>query len=131
MLSEAGGPIVLIAERDVFMRRALEKTLSSGFQLEFASTGTEAVEKARRLKPALVILEILLPEMDGFQVCRALREDPETSNIPLLVFSMLDVEQQALRAGADAFLYKPLRKKDMLETIERLLVGRQNGETNR
>jgi CheY-like chemotaxis protein len=114
---------ILIAERDPFMRDTLARSLGDRYQVEFVTSGQELVETARRHPPDLIILEILLPEKDGLQVCRELRKEARLAGVPVLVFSMLEMQDRALQAGATAFLKKPLRKSQMLLTIEQLLSG--------
>lgn len=114
-------PIILIGERDPFMRRALEQTLQGTFDLRFAEAGDELVELARQHPPDLIILEALLPRRDGLQACRDLKNDPATCHIPILCFTFLLIEERARLAGADAFLPKPLHAQALLETIHHLL----------
>src|SRR2546423_1538000 len=89
-LTRPGAPIVLIAERDRLVRDlesyALER---SGFRVEFADDGQEALARIRLSLPALLITEILLPRMDGLTLCRQLSEDPSTRDVPVIVFSVL------------------------------------------
>jgi|YelNatPaOPRAMG01_1025707.scaffolds.fasta_scaffold00008_22 CheY-like chemotaxis protein len=105
------------------MRDTLARSLGDRYQVEFVTSGQELVETARRHPPDLIILEILLPEKDGLQVCRELRKEARLAGVPVLVFSMLEMQDRALQAGATAFLKKPLRKSQMLLTIEQLLSG--------
>lgn len=114
-------PLILIGERDPFMRRALEQTLQGAFGLRFAEAGDELVELARQHPPDLIILEALLPRRDGLQACRDLKSDPATRHIPILCFTFLLIEERARLAGADAFLPKPLHAQALLETIHHLL----------
>jgi len=118
-------PLLLIGERDPFMRRALEQTLQDKFDLRFADGGDDLVEQARRQPPDLVITEALLPRRDGLQACRDLKSDPATRHIPILCFTFLLVEERARLAGADAFLLKPLREEVLVETIHQLLSQRK------
>ena len=114
-------PLLLIGERDPFMRRALEQTLQDKFDLRFADGGDDLVELARQRPPDAVILEALLPRRDGLQACRDLKSDPATRHIPILCFTFLLIEERARLAGADAFLLKPLREEVLVETIYQLL----------
>jgi CheY-like chemotaxis protein len=79
-----------------------------GFVVEFADDGEAALERARLDLPALVVTEILIPKLDGLALCRRLRDDPLTREIPVLVFSILAAEGRAREAGRRAFLRKPL-----------------------
>lgn len=118
-------PTLLIGERDPFMRRALEQTLQGKFELRFAEDGNEVLALARRHPPDLIILEALLPRRDGLQACRELKNDPATRHIPILFFTYLLLEERARLAGADAFLLKPLREEQFIETVHHLLSQRK------
>ncbi|OQX60557.1 response regulator [candidate division KSB1 bacterium] len=114
-------PRLLIGERDPFMRDLLQRVLAEQFEVEYAASGPVVLEKAKSFQPDLIILEILLPELDGFQVCQQLKDNPQTAHIPVLFFSMLLAEHRATQVGGDAFLIKPLRKEQFLKEIEKLL----------
>ena len=120
--------LILIAERDPFMRNVLARTLQEHFELAFADDGAAVLEQAKARQPALVILEALLPTLDGFQVCQQLKSEPTTRHIPVLFFTLLLAEERAAQVGADAFLLKPLRKEALLEAINRLLATWSAGE---
>ena len=93
----------------------------AGFAVEFADSGVEGLERARVLKPRIVITEILLPGLDGLSVCRDIRSDPAMEKVRVLVLSILSAERRALDAGADAFLKKPLDDARLVETVNALL----------
>lgn len=125
-------PRLLIAERDPFMRKTLTRTLEEHFELAFVEDGSAVLEQVRARPPALVILEALLPTLDGFQVCQQLKSDPATRRIPVLFFTVLLAEERAAQVGANGFLLKPLRKDALLETVHRLLAeasAREGGKT--
>lgn len=112
---------ILIGERDPFMRHALEHTLIHQFDLAFVEDGESLIQHAQSHPPDLIILEVLLPHKDGFQVCRELKSNPRTRHIPILCFTFLLAEERARLAGADAFLLKPLHKDLLINTIRSLL----------
>ncbi len=114
-------PSLLIGERDPFMRRALEKALKPHYTLTFADNGIQVLNLARTSRPKAIILEVLLPVQDGFQVCKRLKEDPQTRQIPVLFFTLLQASDRAFQAGADEFLLKPIRENLLLKTIQFLL----------
>ena len=90
-------------------------------QIEFASSGREALELVRHWKPDLVLLDIMMPEMDGYQVCRLIRSDPSTAELRVFMLTALDDEGARLRAfqaGADDFLSKPLRREETQARIQ-------------
>ena len=124
--------LILIAERDPFMCQALTRALEGHFELEFVGDGVAALEQARARSPALIILEALLPTLDGFQVCQQIKNDPATRHIPVLFYSMLLAEERAAQVGANAFLLKPVRQHVLLEAVHRLLAhaGANQGGMN-
>ena len=117
-------PVILIAERDQTVRELqgffLEK---AGFAVEFADDGEAALERARAARPALVVTEILIPRLDGLALCRQLREDPLTRDVPVIVFSILSAAARAGEAGADAFLRKPLVESVFVGAVQALVAG--------
>src|SRR6185369_7924438 len=94
--------LILVVERNPAVQR-LERFFleQAGYTVEFASAGVLALERARDLKPKIIVSEILVPRLDGRTLCRALKSDPKTSSIVVLVFSHLHAEDRALQAGAD------------------------------
>jgi CheY-like chemotaxis protein len=111
-----------VVERDPHIR-ALERYFleQAGYIVDFCADGAAALAKAREVHPAILITEILVPSLDGLGVCLALKNDPLTSNIAVLVLSILSAEERALSSGADGFLRKPLNERRLIEAVERLL----------
>jgi DNA-binding response OmpR family regulator len=89
--------------------------------VEFAGDGVVALERARELRPDIIITEVLVPKLDGLALCRAVKGDVELQFAVVLVFSILSVESRAREAGADAFLRKPLAERRLVETVRDLL----------
>lgn len=118
--------LILVVERDPHVQ-ALERYFleSAGYTVEFVDDGLEALEQARATRPQILITEILVPRMDGLSVCRALKSDPETRGIVVLVFSILAAEERALEVGAEAFLRKPLNESLLISSVETLLERRR------
>ena len=105
-------PCVLIVDDTPAARKTLESLLKTeGYRLAFASSGVEALEVVAQLKPDLILLDVMMPEMDGYEVCRRLRSAPESSQVPIIMVTALDDRASRLRgleAGADDFLTKPI-----------------------
>jgi CheY-like chemotaxis protein len=131
MTSESGAPatlnhdhrvLILVVERNPAVQR-LEKYFleQAGYAVEFANDGMRALQRARELKPNILVAEIMVPELDGLSLCRALKSDPATAHILVLIFSHLHAEDRATEAGADAFLIKPLNEDLLIETVQRLI----------
>jgi len=119
---ESRQALILVVERNPAVQR-LEKYFleQAGYQVEFASDGLIALERARELKPEILVAEILVPKLDGLSLCRELKSDPETSHIRVLIFSHLHAEDRAREVGADAFLFKPLNEELLIDTVEKLI----------
>jgi CheY-like chemotaxis protein len=122
--------LILAVERDPYVR-TLERYFleQAGFRVEFVDNGEEALEQAHLLHPDILVAEILVPRMDGLSVCRALKADPATHDIAVVIFSILAAEDRAREAGADAFLRKPLDDRQLTRCVEELLAKRTARET--
>ena len=120
-----GGALILVVERDPHVRELEAFFLKeAGFAVEFADDGASALERARKLRPHLVITEILVPKLDGLALCRQLKADPETRGVMVLIFSILTASVRAREAGADAFLRKPLAEQRLVDTVRQLVAER-------
>jgi two-component system KDP operon response regulator KdpE len=120
--NEGDGALILLVEDDVQIRRFTRTTLESqGFALRETGTGKEGLELARLLQPAIVILDLGLPDMDGVEVARQLRD---WSDLPILVLSARSREDSkvaALDAGADDYLTKPFGVDELMARIRAIL----------
>jgi GAF domain-containing protein/CheY-like chemotaxis protein/anti-sigma regulatory factor (Ser/Thr protein kinase) len=92
-----------------------------GFKVLGAQTGAEGLDLARRLKPSAITLDIILPDMDGWQVLHALKTDPITKEIPVILLTILDKKTLGMQLGAADYLVKPIDPRLLLETLERLI----------
>lgn len=101
---------VLVVEDDKFLRGLLSQKLgASGFSVLLAADGREAVDKAKQEKPAVVLLDLMLPVLDGFEVLKNIKADGEIKSVPVIVLSNLgekDEVQRALELGAVDYLIK-------------------------
>ena len=119
--------MVLIAERDRVVRDLESYALEqAGFRVEFADDGKEALARVRLSRPALLITEILLPRMDGLTLCRQLREDASTRDVPVIVFSVLSAQARAEEAGANAYLRKPFVESLFLAMVDLALAAQDH-----
>ncbi len=94
---------------------------SQNFELRTASDGMEALRKAKEHKPDIALLDINMPEMNGYEVCRMIKNNPDLEDIKIIMVTTKgedeDVEE-GYSVGCDAYLFKPVRKKELLEKIE-------------
>jgi CheY-like chemotaxis protein len=116
--------ILLVDDTDTIL--LFLKTLLAGQNFDFltAKNGAEAVEKARRERPDLVLLDVFMPVMDGIEACRVMKGDPELKSIPVIIVtarSEAENVERCLDAGCDDYVFKPVRKLELLDKINRLL----------
>jgi twitching motility two-component system response regulator PilH len=105
----------------LFMTKSLEE---KGYRVVTAVDGEEAIEKAVQEKPSVMLLDVILPKKNGFQVCRQLKTDPDTSKIKIVMVTHKDQESDrfwGMKQGADAYLTKPIETADLLENVEKFL----------
>jgi CheY-like chemotaxis protein len=116
--------LILVVERNPVVQRLERYFLEqAGYTVEFAADGRSALDRARELRPRIVVTEIMVPVLDGLNLCRLLKSDPETAHARVLIFSHLHAEDRAREVGADAFLLKPLSEELLIETVERLIAS--------
>ncbi|MCX7914548.1 MAG: response regulator, partial [Thermodesulfovibrionales bacterium] len=118
---------ILIVEDNTDSRVLLEKMLKSrGYDVLSASNGVEALEKISLSMPDLIISDILMPEMDGFELCRRIKTDENLSHIPFVFYTATYVDEKderlALSLGASRFLIKPMEPDVFLSIIEGCLL---------
>ncbi|MCL4294137.1 MAG: response regulator [Anaerolineae bacterium] len=118
--------ILIVDDMSVGRETLAELLLSPDYQMAFASNGPEALAKAAELAPDLILLDVMMPQMDGFEVCRRLRADPHLAEVPVVMVTALDDRSsrlQGLEAGADDFISKPFDQSELharVHTITRL-----------
>jgi len=118
---------ILVVDDEASCRETLEALLSGyGYDLAFATSGTACLASARERLPDLILLDVMMPDMDGFETCARLRREPETAEVPVIMVTALDDRQsklQGLGAGADDFVAKPFDATELrarIRTIVRL-----------
>ncbi len=105
------------------MRKALER---GGFRIEAANDGAEALRKAREMRPDLILMDIVMPVMDGFRATRALASDPDTRGIPVIMVSSKGQESDrvwGMRQGAVDYLVKPVTPAQLVEKAQAALLA--------
>jgi two-component system alkaline phosphatase synthesis response regulator PhoP len=97
---------------------------SSGFAVGTATDGIEALKKARSLAYDLILLDLMLPELDGFAICEILRRDPATADTPIIILTAVSTEfarLTGLEAGANDYLTKPFSPRQLISRVKELL----------
>ena len=116
---------ILIADDEQDIRDLLAYNLTrEGFAVETAANGKEALEKIEQTPIALVILDIMMPEMDGFEACRAIRANPKTAQLPVLFLTARSGEVDqivSLELGADDYVQKPVSPRILVARVKSLL----------
>src|SRR5215216_8048875 len=109
---------VLLIDDEQFYFKLIRKTLTEAeYQLEYAKSGSEGLSKIPSFEPDMMIVDLKLPEMDGFQILERLRRDPKYSHVPVIVITAKDELSEKLRAfelGADDYLVKPFQPEELV-----------------
>ncbi len=125
LISDASGSLILVADDDIFFREVFRELLEEmGYETVTVENGAVAVREALRLEPDLVITDVVMPEMDGFEVTRRLKGEPRTMYTPVIIVTTLadnDSKMKGLEAGADDFLNKPVDRAELCLRVKNLL----------
>jgi DNA-binding response OmpR family regulator len=121
-------PRVLIADDNPQGVELLEAYLSeTDYEVQTAADGEETLRKVAEWKPDLILLDIMMPRISGFEVCKRLRKNPETAGMVILMITALDQPsdiERAVEAGANDFLTKPINKTDLMSRVRSALQSR-------
>ena len=124
-MTEARKPLVLVVDDQPTNIKLLEQVLAgSGYGVVTAASGREALEKVAGHNPDLVLLDVVMPQMSGYEVCRTLRADRATALLPIVMVTALDpIEERVkgIEAGADDFLGKPINQAELFARVRSLL----------
>jgi CheY-like chemotaxis protein len=121
------GECVLVIDDDEEARDLIIRTLEKdGFSIAAASNGAQGVVLAKELKPLCIILDIMMPSMDGWSVVKILKGDPETATIPIIINTIADEQSRADDEGVIAYLSKPLKKVELLDLLNNLALKQKN-----
>ena len=113
---------ILIVDDDDSIRSLLQQELGdAGYTIEEARNGKEALAAVRKHRPDLIILDIMMPEMNGFDVAAVLKNDPQTMDIPIIVLSIVQDKTRGFRIGVDRYLTKPIDTGLLFSEIGSLL----------
>jgi twitching motility two-component system response regulator PilH len=116
---------ILVVDDSMTEQKLIISALSGrGHRILTASNGEDALEMAKKEQPGLVVLDVVMPGKNGFQVCRALKCAPETSNIPVILLTSKNQESDkfwGMKQGADVYLTKPFQAADLVAAVTRYL----------
>jgi DNA-binding response OmpR family regulator len=122
-------PTILIAEDNRISARILQQSLAvRGYSVLVASDGEKALAHALDKTPDLVVSDVMMPGMDGYELCRRLRTNPPTSEVPIILLTAragIEEERRGLEAGADDFLVKPVDPTELRSRVASLLARRE------
>jgi twitching motility two-component system response regulator PilH len=118
---------ILVVEDSLAQRQMISQLLEkSGLNVTVASDGVEAIEQFKQHNPDLVVLDIVMPRMNGYEVCRRIKSDPKTQHIPVVMCSSKGEEFDrywGMKQGADAYIAKPFEPVELIGTVKQLLRG--------
>jgi signal transduction histidine kinase/CheY-like chemotaxis protein/AraC-like DNA-binding protein len=120
--------LVLVVDDNADLRRLVRSYLAPLYRVGEADTGASGLAAVAEQMPDLIVSDVMMPVMDGFELCRALRAKPETDFIPILLLTAkagLDYRIEGLEGGADAFLAKPFDRRELVATVNGLIASRQ------
>ncbi|MEW6108586.1 MAG: response regulator [Nitrospirota bacterium] len=118
-------PLILVVEDDTSTAELLTLHLTqAGYKVAHAFNGEEAIEKAKNMKPFAITLDVMLPKKDGWEVLQTLKSDSQTSEIPVIIHSIVDNKDLAFALGATDYLLKPLDKDALLLKLEEINIAK-------
>ena len=124
-MKQRSNNLILLVEDEPTILFAFQETIKKkGYDYVIASDGKEGLAKAQELLPALIITDVGMPQIDGFDLCKTLKNTPATSHIPIIIVTahtQRKAHQLGELAGADAFIEKPFKLKELSDEIDRCL----------
>lgn len=116
---------ILVVDDEVYILHILDFSLGAeGFDVITATDGEEALAKAQREKPDLIILDVMMPRLDGYETCRRLKSDPGTKDIPVLLLTARgrdEDRQRGIESGADDYITKPFSPNKLINRVSDIL----------
>lgn len=116
--------ILVVEDEESLLKLESILLTSKGYEVQGVTTGQAALDAIAEEKPDLVLLDIMLPEMDGFEVCRRIKENPQTNDLPVVMLTAKKSREDMARGqqvGADWYITKPFKSVNVIETIQRFL----------
>lgn len=118
--------VFLVEDSTTTRKMISELLIKQGLKVEIATDGVEALAILPTISPDIVVLDIVMPKMNGYEVCRNIKSDPKTKHLPVLICSSKgeDFDRYwGMKQGADAYIAKPFQPKELIATIKQLLKG--------
>lgn len=118
--------VLVVEDSPTQQQIILDLLKNSGLKVTIVQDGVEAIDRVQQFNPRLVILDIVMPRMNGYEVCRRLKSDPKTKDVPVILCSTKAEEFDrywGMKQGADAYIVKPFQPVELLGTIKQLLRG--------
>ena len=120
--------ILLIDDHKTVFRLLEAIVRIKGYKLLYADCGQQGIVAAREEQPDLILLDVMMPDLDGFKVCQYLKESEETKHIPVMFLTARGAEDDLAlgrKAGADGFMTKPFQTMEVLNQVEKILSGKE------
>ena len=115
-------PTILVVDDDTPIRSLLRQELGeAGYKVQEAANGKAALDMVRMSKPDLIILDVMMPEINGFDVAAVLKNDPATMDIPIIILSIVQDKERGLKIGVDRYLTKPINTEQLFHEVDELL----------
>ena len=126
-MSVTGKPRILVVDDDLFVRKPLESVLEQGgFEAMTAANGTECLDRLEHERPDLILLDVIMPGPDGFEVCRAIKGEARYAEIPVILMSARATQsdqQRGFDLGATGFVRKPYTPDELLRQVRKVLAN--------
>lgn len=116
--------ILVADDSPTHLKLTTQPLIEEGYEIVTATDGEEAFRKAEAEKPALAVLDVVMPKLNGFKVCRKIKTSPELKHIRVILCTSKDQDSDKFwgeKQGADAYIVKPFDEKDLLDNVARLL----------
>lgn len=121
-------PVVMIVDDSKTILRTAKMFLEPDYRVEPVEDGYKALAAVEEIRPDILFLDVMMPRLDGYKVCQAIKSNPAYEDIPVVILSSRDSPFDRARGsmmGCDEYVTKPFRKEELLETVRRLLRQRQ------
>lgn len=116
--------ILIVDDEPELVKATVIRFKAVGYDILSAPDGQEGVDMTKKHKPDLILLDIIMPKMDGYEVCKKLKADPETKEIPIIIFTasqQRELEKKCVEAGAEGIIMKPFETSELLEMANKFL----------